>query len=68
MKIVKSRLFKKYLNGKKSWHGFVCWLAKYKSKKVIEHHNSVDAQAHKVVKVISLFSNFYANFSDIWSV
>ena len=49
-------------------HGFVSWLTKYQSKKIIEHCNSVDAGAQKVGKVVSFWRNFDPNFLDIWKV
>ena len=68
MKIVKSRLFKKYLKRSAGTVLFVSWLAKYQWKKIIEHCNSVAAAAHKVGKVVSLWPNFDPNFPDIWKV
>ena len=44
---------------------FVSWLAKYQWKRIIEHYNSVGAGAHKVGKVVNLWTNFDSNFSDI---
>ena len=43
---------------------FVSWLAKYQCKKIIEHYNSVGAVAHKVEKVVSVWSNFDPKFPD----
>ena len=45
---------------------FVSWLAIYQWKKIIENCNSVGAGAHKVGKVVSFWSNFDHNFTDIW--
>ena len=64
MKIVKSRLFKKYLKKRKSRARFCL----FQLEKIIEHCNSVDAGAHKVRKVVSLWPNFDPNFPDIWKV
>ena len=45
---------------------FVSWLATYQLKKIIENCNSVGAGAPKVGKVVSFWSNFDPNFTDIW--
>ena len=69
MKRVKSRLFKKYLQKRKSRERFCLplgWLNI--SKNIIENYNSVRAGAHKVGKVVSLWPNFDPNFPDIWKV
>ena len=66
MKTIKSGLFKKYLRRRKS-RGRFCfslgWLNI--SKKIIENCNSVHAGAHKVGKVVSLWSNFDPSILDI---
>ena len=66
MKTVKSRLFKKYLKGRKSRAQFCLSLGCYISvKKIIENCNYVGAGAHKVGKVVSFWPNFDPNFIDI---
>ena len=70
MKRVKSRLFKNYLQKRKSWALFCLslgWL-NISKKKLNEHYNSVSAGPHKVGKVVSLWPNFDPNFPDIWKV
>ena len=62
MKRVKSRLFKKYFQRRKSW------ARQISLKKFIENYNSVSAGAGKVGKVVSLWPNFDPNFRDIWKV
>ena len=47
---------------------FFSWLAKYQSKKNIEHYNYVGAGAHKIGKVVCPWPNFDPNFLDIWKV
>ena len=55
MKRVKSRLFKKYLQKRKSGERFCLSLGWLNiSKKIIEDYNSACAGAHKVGKVVSL--------------
>ena len=69
MKIVKSRLFKKYLKRRKSWARFCLplgWLNI--SEKQLLKTTIVSAEAHKVGKVVSLWPNFDPNFPDIWKV
>ena len=43
---------------------FVSWLAKYQWKKMIEHYKSVGAWAHKVGKVVSLWTLIFLKFGD----
>ena len=65
MKIVISRLFKKYLKRRKSRARFCLplgWLDT--SEKNIEHCYSVGAGAHKVGKVVRLWPNFDPNSPD----
>ena len=47
---------------------FFSWLAKYQSKKNIEHYNYVGAGAHRIGKVVCPWPNFDPNFLDIWKV
>ena len=66
MRTVESRLFKKYLKRKKSRARFCLslgWL--HIIEKNIENCNSVSAEAHKVGKVVSFWSNFDPTFTDI---
>ena len=70
MKTVKGRLFKKYLERKKSRAQFCLslgWLHISK-KKIIEKCNSVGAGAQKPGKVVSFWPNFDSNFTNIWRV
>ena len=62
MKRVKSRLFKKYLQKRKSR------ARQISLKKIIENYNSVSAGAGKVGKVVNLWPNFDPNFPNIWKV
>ena len=66
MKIIKSRLFKKYLKRRES-RARLClslgWL--HISEKNIENCNSAEAGAHKGEKVAGFWSNFDPNFTDI---
>ena len=67
MKRVKSRLFKKYLDRKKSQLLFCLSLSCYISvKKIIENCNSVGAGAQNLEKVVNFWPNFDPNFIDIW--
>ena len=47
-------------------HSFVFLWLYISEKKLIENRNSVGAGAHKVGKVVSFWSNFDPNFTDIW--
>ena len=64
MKIVKSRLFKKYLERNKLLARFsssLGWLH-ISEKKFIENCNAVGAGAQNIGEVVSLWSNFNPNF------
>ena len=70
MKTVKSRLFKKYLERRKSRARFCLsfgWLHISQIKN-IENRNSVGAGAQNMEKVVSFKHNFDPNFTDIWRV
>ena len=67
MKVVKSRLFKNYLESRSSRTGFYLslgWII-YKCKKIIEDCNSVGAGAQNIGKVVSFWPNFDPNFNNI---
>ena len=63
LKTVKSRLFKTYLKRKKQEDSSLGW-THISEKKIIENCDSVGA--HKVGRVVSFWTNFDPNFTDIW--
>ena len=66
MKTATSKLFKKYLERRKSRAQF-CFLVGYISvKKIIENCNSVGAGTRNIGKVVSFWPDFDPNFTDIW--
>ena len=66
MKTVKNRLFKKYLERRKSLARFYFLVGYISVKKIIENCNSVGEGAQNLVKVVSFWPNIDPNFTDIW--
>ena len=68
MKTTKGRLFKKYLEKRKSRARFCLslgWLH-ISEKKNIENCNSVGAGAQNIGRVVSFWPNFDPNFTELW--
>ena len=67
-KTVKSILFKKYLERRKSQTRFglsLSWL-RISEKKIIENCNFIGTGAQNVGEVVSFWPKFDPNFTDIW--
>ena len=68
MKTAKGRLFKKYLERRKSRARFslsLGWLH-ISEKKIVENCNSVGAGAQNIGRVVSFCPNSHPNFTDTW--
>ena len=66
MKRVKSRLFKKYLERRKSWAQFSLSLGWLHISDFFENWSSVGAGAQIIGKVDSFWHSFGPNFINIW--
>lgn len=62
------RDYLKNIRKEENWGKFLFapWLAIYQCKQIIENSNSIDAEAHKIGKIVSLWYSFYPFFPMFW--